>query len=319
VGASLIENFYNQEKLRDFLLGDLSEAERVAIEERFLGEEDFAAQLHLIEDELIEEYLRRELSARDHQRFEAAFLTQPRRRERVLVMKSVLAAANAEALSKPKTQPSPRVSLVAWLRFENAFARYTVAAAVVILLSLGSMILYRKLVLKSDDHLAQQNPNPNQPSAAALVSPLPSPGNSQPVHAPSPVPTLPRTSPSPTVETPPNGPTLATIMLHPTLVRDPAASNKLIVGSSVKLVRLQLDLERNEFKPFGVNIETVDGRVVWRGASMRLLKTSTGISLVVTLPAAILPADDYIVDVTGINDADKPEVMASYFFSVSRK
>ena len=315
----MTENLYNEEEFRDFLLGDLSESERAAIEERFLAEEDFSAQIQVVEDELIESYLRRELSARDQQRFEAAFLTQPRRRERVLVMKGVLAAANAEGPLKPETRPSPWAGLLAWFRFQNAFARYAVAAGVLILLSLGSMILYRKLVPKPGSQLAQQNLNPNQPSATAVISPPPSPGNSQPAHIPSPVQTLPRTSPSPTVETPPNGPTLATIILHPTLVRDPAASNKLIIGSSVKVVRLQLDLERNEFKPFGVNIVTVDGRVVWRGASMRLLRTSTGISLVVTLPAGILPADDYLVDVTGINDAGNPELMASYFFSVSRK
>jgi len=52
---------------------------------------------------------------------------------------------------------------------------------------------------------------------------------------------------------------------------------------------------------------------------MRMLRTNTGISLIISLPPTVLPADDYIVDVSGVNDAGKPEVIASYFFSVRRK
>src|SRR5947207_2661153 len=91
------EVLYNEEELRAFLLGDLAESERVRIEERFLSEEDFAVQLRVVEDELIESYLRGDLSRADRQRFSAAFLVQPRRRERVLAMKAVLAVADEEA------------------------------------------------------------------------------------------------------------------------------------------------------------------------------------------------------------------------------
>src|SRR6266550_672721 len=120
----LTENLYKDEKLRDFLLGDLSESERAAIEERFLADEDFSAQVHVVEDELIESYLRQELSTRDQQRFAAAFLTQPRRRERVLMMKGVLAAVSAEAALKHAAAPSPWASVMAFFRFGSAFAPY---------------------------------------------------------------------------------------------------------------------------------------------------------------------------------------------------
>ena len=115
----MTENDYNETELRAFLLGNLSEEARAGIEDRFLADEDFAAQLELADDELIESYLRGELSAGDEHRFRNAFLSQPRRRERVLAMKAVLAVANTEA----------PVQLLLRLRFGHSFQRSFISRA----------------------------------------------------------------------------------------------------------------------------------------------------------------------------------------------
>ena len=320
VGASLTENFYNEERLRDFLLGDSSESERAALEDRFLAEEDFSAQVQVVEDELIESYLRGELSARDRKRFEAAFLTQPRRRERVLMMKGVLAAANAEAPLPAETSPSLWANLLASLRWQNAFARYAVAAGVLVVLAFGTLLLFSKLRPKQNGQLAQQNPELIRPGATASASPRSSPGISQSQQTPSPtvMPVL-RSTPSPTPETQPPGPSFATIILRPTLARDPSAANKLAVSASVKQVRLQLGLERDDYKSYSVRITTVDGNVVWQTRSIHARTTNGGASLALSLPARRLATGDYLVEVSGLSDAGSPESLASYFFSVTRK
>jgi len=316
----LAENLYNEEKLRGFLLGDLSESERAAIEERFLADEDFSTQLCVVEDELIESYLRRELSARDRQRFEAAFLTRPGRRERVLMMKGVLASANAEASLQAEPSTSFWATLLAHLRFQSAVARYALAAAVVFVLAFGALLLFNKLGSKQDGQIAQQTPAPNRPGVTATASPDSSPRISQPQPTPSPAVTpLPRISPSPITETHPAGPTLATIILRPTLMRDPSAANKVVVSSSVQQVRLQLNLDRNDYKSYAVRITTVDGRLVWQASSIHARSTNGAASLALSLPARRLATDDYIVEVSGANDGGPTESLASYFFSVTRK
>ena len=324
MGASLTENLYNEEKLRDFLLGDVSESERAAIEERFLGEEDFSAQVQVVEDELIESYLRGELSGSDQQRFAAAFLTQPRRRERVLVMKGVLAAANAESLLeaplRPEESPSLWARMQAALRFQSAFARYAFAVAVVFVLAFAALLLFNRLRPKQDAPLAQQNPTPIQAQGTASVSPHSSPDTPRPQQTSSPALTpAPRVSPSPIPEAPPAGPTFATIILRPTLARDPTAASKLTVSPSVKQVQLQLTLERNEYKSYTVRLTTVDGRLVWQARSIHARTTSGRTSLAVALPASLLPTDDYLVEVSGTSDAGSPESLANYFFSITRK
>jgi hypothetical protein len=316
----LTDDLYNEDELRDFLFGDLSESERTALEDRFLADEDFSVQVQVVEAELIESYLRSELSARDQQRFEAAFLTQPRRRERVLVMKAVLATANAsarlEAPLRPKHSPTFWAGVMASLRFQSAFARYAFAFAVLFVLALGALLLFNKLATKPDERLAQQPPRSIQPEATPSLSPNSSPNNSPPQQTASPVP---RVSPSPTPEAPPARLTLATIVLRPTLARDPSAANKLNVSASVIQVQLLLRLDRNEYRSYGVRLTTVDGHLIWQARSVHARTMGAGTSIAVAIPARLLPTNDYLVEVSGVNESGPPESLASYFFSVTQK
>jgi hypothetical protein len=316
----LNEKLYHEEKLRGFLLGDLSEAERAAIEARFLADEDFSAQVHMVEDELIESYLRGELSAGDHQRFEAAFLTQPRRREHVLATKGLVAAANAEAALKAERSPSFWASLLAPLRFQSALTRYAVAAAVLFVLAFSALLLFSKLGPEQNGPLAQQTPGLIRPPATASVSPDSSPDISRPQQTPSPAVTpVIRASPSPKTEAQPAGPTVATVILRPTLVRDPSAANKVVVSSSVQRVRLQLNLERNDYRSYAVRITTVEGHLVWQAGSIDARTAGGATVLALSLPARLLASGDYIAEVSGVGDAGPPESLASYFFSITRK
>jgi hypothetical protein len=316
----LTENPDNEKELRAFLLGNLPDEARAGIEDRFLADEDFAARLELAEDELIESHLLGELSAEDDQRFRIAFLSQPRRRERVLAMKAVLAVAKAEAPGPVAPAPSFWSQLSAFLHFQSALAGVAVAAVVLLVMGLAALFAVNKLRLKSDGPIAQQSPGPIKPGVTASVSPISSP--STPLFEPSPSPTVtpaPRLSPQPLPETTADGPIIATIALQPSLVRDPSAAKRLILASSVKQVRLQLGLESNDFTGYSVRLTTVQGQLIWQVRSIRPTADSARASLFVTIPAARLSTDDYLVEVSGRSDTGSREVISSYFLTVTRK
>ncbi|MEJ7616641.1 MAG: hypothetical protein WKF30_06655 [Pyrinomonadaceae bacterium] len=63
-----------------YLLGDASDAEKIRLEEEYFGDDGFFGQLLVVEDDLIDAYVRGELSESDRERFEKSFLTLPRRR-----------------------------------------------------------------------------------------------------------------------------------------------------------------------------------------------------------------------------------------------
>ena len=316
----MTENPYNEKELRAFLLGNLPDEARAGIEDRFLADEEFAVQLELAEDELIESYLLGELSTGDKQRFRVAFLSQPRRRERVLAMKAVRAVANAEAPDPAASAPSFWSRLSAFLHFESALAGVAVAAVLLLVMGLAALFVVNKLRSKSDGPIVQHSPGPIRPAVTASVSPIssPSPPPSQPSPSPAVTP-APRLSPQPLPETTADGPIIATIALQPSLVRDPSAAKRLILASSVKQVRLQLGLESNDFTDYSVRLTTVQGQLVWQARSIRPTAASPRASLFATIPAARLSTDDYLVEVSGRSDAGPREVISSYFFTVTRQ
>jgi hypothetical protein len=76
------ENFNENEAMRYFL-GELSETELSAVEERFFADEEFSLFLDEVETDLIDSYIRNELNVSQKRKFEEKFLISERRRERV--------------------------------------------------------------------------------------------------------------------------------------------------------------------------------------------------------------------------------------------
>lgn len=309
------DNFYNEETLRKFLLEDVSDELRDAIEDRFLEDEDFMAELLVVEDELIEDYLRGSISSREKEFFEKAILANPRRRERVVAMKGVIAAANAEAVSitpqivKEKSS-SLWSSVFSFLRFENSLVRFAFAA-IALLIVLGALFLVSRR-FNENDRIANIA-KPTQTPHKITETPMPSP-------ALSPTPKIessPQASPTPKLQS--SESVLATVILRPTLLRDPNKATKISLESSVKQVRVQLNLEGDEYKSYVVRITTVEGRSVWQGGPLYAHATKSGKAIVINLQAKILPSDDYIVELSGVSEAGPIESFADYFFSIKRK
>jgi len=66
-----------------YLLGELSEAEQAMLEEKYFTDERVFEQVLKSESELLDRYVRSELSAPARERFEQSYLNNPRRRERM--------------------------------------------------------------------------------------------------------------------------------------------------------------------------------------------------------------------------------------------
>lgn len=305
------DNGYNEEVLRRFLLGDVSDDLRDAIEDCFLTDEEFSARLLVVEDETIESYLRGELLARDKELFEKAFLTNPRRRERVLAIKGVIAAANAEAdlITAKQESSSLLASVFAFLSFENSFARYAFAAVVLFILFGGAWFLANR---NRDERLAIANTNQIEDKTEP-EKPAPSPAATN-----QPTPQQPTPSPTPQLQKQ-SEPTVAAIVLRPTLLRDPSGAAKLVLAPSVKQAKIQLNLERDNYKSYVVRITTVEGNPVWQGGPLYARKSKSGSAIIFNLSAKLLADNDYVIELSGVSEAGPIESFADYFVSVARK
>src|SRR5205085_12009129 len=73
----------DEKTIRQYLLGELDEAEMVRFEERLMTDDELFEMLRVVEDELIDEAAARELSAEEQGRFDRNFLATPDRRARL--------------------------------------------------------------------------------------------------------------------------------------------------------------------------------------------------------------------------------------------
>src|SRR5262245_26755676 len=105
-----------EDTVRRYLLQDLSESERQALELRLLIDDDLAEELEIVEDELIDEYLAKELSRRERNRFEEVFLANPERKKK-LNAGQALKRYLRPIPSSSSSSPQPR----SWLDGINSF------------------------------------------------------------------------------------------------------------------------------------------------------------------------------------------------------
>lgn len=131
-------------ELRQYLLGELGEQERWAVEERLFLDGEYLLQLQALEDDLIDAYVYGNLPPDERVRVEAELLSRPGRREDLKfahALKDLLVSAVDEpALSDAVVKgPAPQVPWYTSLPFLPLFVRrhpvaaFSLAAAFVIL------------------------------------------------------------------------------------------------------------------------------------------------------------------------------------------
>jgi hypothetical protein len=95
------------ERLWRFLLDEMSEEEKIAIEDELLVDDVGLAVLESAEDELIDAYARNELSADRRQRFEKRFLATASQRARVALADALSTLASNAARTQDAAAPTP--------------------------------------------------------------------------------------------------------------------------------------------------------------------------------------------------------------------
>src|SRR5262245_35379629 len=103
----------DETSLVKYLLGDLSEADQVRIEDRALADADYRSVLEAVEADLIDAYVRGELSTAERRAFKERFLVSPQRRKKVSFARG-LARVTAGAIA---AEPAPVLQLSAWQAF----------------------------------------------------------------------------------------------------------------------------------------------------------------------------------------------------------
>jgi hypothetical protein len=275
-----------------YLLGELSEGERSALEERYFADPRVFEEVSAAETALVDDYVRGKLPADLRRRFEQAYLADAGRRSRVR-----FAAALASKVDQAGAPGWPSWLGVLW----PSKPRIGFAVATVLLASTGIWVGIR---------LGQRGEGSSQ------VGGRPAPE----VDRPSPGPAdqaRPQTRPSPQGLPPPS---FATLILQvggdrsqnggppPVLVIPPGTAN----------VRLLLRLRESEHASYQIVARAIEGREILRRTDLRPAVEGSGAVLTVVVPASRFSAGDYLLTLRGAAGGSELEDLSQSLFRVER-
>lgn len=304
----------NHQTMIQYLLGELPPAWQVQFEERFFSDQECFEQLKLVEDRLVDDYVSHALSAEQRQRFESHYLNSDRRREK-LKFAQTLKQALTELKSTTEKQSGSSFWQSLKIAWQMPLVRYSGAGLAILLLAISGWLI--KSALQGQN----QQQSEEDRTASAKASQPPRQGTT-PEFTPQTAPTLP-SSPSPRLpDTASQATAILALVLTPGTLRDDhaTAARTLAVSPQTKLIHLKLTLKDTaSFSAYRVTIETASGQKVLTQSGLHSVKTGTGNFIVLEIPARTLPANDYLITVSGRQSSNPYEEVDDYQFRIVKR
>lgn len=299
-----------EELLIRYLLGKASEAEQEEIEAKFFADNDLFEQMIVVENDLIDSFIRGSLTADEEELFKTQYFTTETRSNRVNVSKAFISVATESRLkdaSEKKLETEKR-PWIAWLQQPIggfAWARVGMAVLFIAVSLFGGYFLWR--------YGKQEN--------EIVKTPVPSP---MPLSSPTPVlvktnPTPPQPSNEENKNTPEKGTpkqeplksVIATLVLSGGAVRGGSSSSMLTINDSTSRVNIKIKINNTPYASYQGIIKRVAGEEIWRGNLSR-----KGSSVEVTISAQKFSQGDYIITVEGTTTEGTTENVKSSYFKV---
>jgi DNA-binding TFAR19-related protein (PDSD5 family) len=277
---------YNDERLIRYLVGLLDDEASERLDELSIADDQFASRLRAVEDDLVDAYVRGELSAEIRDRFESRYLSAAAGQDKVRF---------AEALLAHQTRDSPLAALTA-SGVEARASRWVplwamaAAAAVLLLAAVGYLVVGRTRVEAPRQAEAPRANAPPRPGPEAVQPPPPVPG-----------------------QTRPNAPVLSFVLLPPT--RGIGEAPTLAVPAEATRMEVRVVLESDDFPRYQIALKDPGtDRILWRSARLKSTSLRGNRLVPISLDTTVLKPQRYVLDLTGFSGAGQAELVASYPF-----
>ncbi|MFL6229073.1 MAG: hypothetical protein ACJ741_09860 [Pyrinomonadaceae bacterium] len=310
-----------------YLLGELSESEQAALEEKYFTDPQVFNQVLRIESELVDEYVHGRLSAEARERFEQFYVSRPALNARVKFA-GALAARLDQVEGAGTRQSTSTVSN--WGRFLTALRGHSPAlgfavALVILLAVLSGVWLFVESRRRQQPELAQTQPAQEAPHASERKETQQNTGGSRPTEPAakqeSPEPAAQKTPrPSPT-QPPADVPHAVTLALTIGGVRGGGNDRTpvLVISQGTTQARLQLILKGDDYASYSASLQTIGGAEIFNRTGFKLRATKSGASYVFTVPADKLGGGDYVLTLRGVSPNGEIDDIGKSLFRVKKR
>lgn len=304
--------------LTRYLLGALPEQQAERLHELSFTDEELAVRLDALENDLVDGYVRGELSPEDLSQFKTFYLSSSGRQQKVAFAAGLLAlerrtgAASARAQAdkelgpsqvKKKAPSSWRMFLVPRFAFQGALA------ALLIAVLLSGYLLFQNLQLRKQVTEAQAQHATGDLRTQELERQL----NQERTARAEALNQLQQAR-----QSHPNLDALKTLaVVLPAPMRGSAQIPTVHLHPGTDLMVLVLSLESDDFPVYRAALrDPVANQSLWRSTNLKSTSAGERKAVAVSLPAAALKQQNYVIDLTGVPIRGGAEVIGSYPFRV---
>ncbi|MEO6393067.1 MAG: hypothetical protein ABIP75_14560 [Pyrinomonadaceae bacterium] len=312
----------NEKILIGYLLGELPEGERSALEERYFADSRIFDQLVAAENKLVDKYARGQLTDDLRVRLERTYLADPARRDRV---KFAQAFAEKTGAFQAAAAPLPRVSwlqnLLAGSRSLKPAFRYSLAFATLLVVLFGAWLLVNAWRRQREAAQIQANTNQQERERAdqsererKRAEEIAN-GNDPVRQTP-----LPPLEPTPTPK-PSSEPRSVTLALTIGGVRGGggSATPTLALAPATTQVRLVLRLTDNDYPTYRATLRSVSSAAILSQLNVKPRTAGAGVTIIFTVPATKLVGGDYVLTISGVDPNGDIDDLGKSLFRVDRK
>jgi len=321
------------EQVKQYLLGTLSPEEKSRFEEKYFDDDKLFEEIEIVEDELIDAYVREELSPRDRERFKEVVNSSPRLTSRVdfarILVKPTSAeqpATVADAIPTRKDIAPEKESF--WRRLftkspaPNGFG-WAMAACTLLLLLGGGMLLFEWMRLRAESRRLVVERSKLEQQEKALASELNNRNSEMTARLEDALAENDRllkeleSSQKETPESKPKNLSVA-FFIAPGGLRSIGGENRITLSSKSSEVRLNLGLESNDYSSYSATVQTVEGKTVLSRDRLRAQAGRSGKVVELRVLTSQLPNGTYIAELTGLSTSGVREPVMKYSFRVVR-
>jgi hypothetical protein len=285
-----------------YLLGQLSEEEQAHVEDRAFADQDYLGALEATEADLIDAYVRGELSQSERCAFEVRFLTSAGRWNKVEFARS-LAKVTAESADFERFAQH-RPTLMGLIKGWSPALKFAAPCVALLCISVTSWLIVRDVSLRSRMVVLETQRRELENREQALRRQLREQQS--------------RTQPSDQGQQSARAPSLiASLVLLPGLSRAETHVEQLTVPASAQIAHIQIELEpRDNYRRFRVELRTRRGEEVLVRSNLLRIRTHTGYAVVFDVPVSALPPGEYELELRGLADDQAPVDVGFYYFGV---
>jgi hypothetical protein len=120
--------------------------------------------------------------------------------------------------------------------------------------------------------------------------------------------------------TQPSQPAVVALALWPGISRSGSDRPKLVLPQAARRVRIQIGVEpEDEYRSFRAELRAPGGQPIWTQDSLSARRVRAGRAIILSLPASILKAGEYELALKGVTGEGATEDVSYHYFDVLKK